>query len=101
MIPGGLHADLVGVEFVLRDFSVVSPEWGEDGKTQHVAVAEGWVVKVLNVVIGDGVDDLSAEGFVDFIVGAEDGACSCVKAIELAVRPAGCSRMGAGLLGGI
>ncbi len=81
-IPGGLHADLVGVEFVLRDFAVVSPEVGEEGETRHVAVAEGGVVEVLNVVIGDGVNDLSAEGFVDFVVGAEDGARSCVKAIE-------------------
>ena len=32
-MPGGLHSELVGVEFVLRDFAVVVPEVGEEGKT--------------------------------------------------------------------
>jgi hypothetical protein len=82
-IPRGLHSELVGVEFVLRDFAVVSPEVGKEGETGDVSVSEGRIVQVLDVVIGDGVDDLSTEGFVDFVVGAEDGASSGVNAIEL------------------
>ena len=34
-------------------------------------------------MVGDGVDDLSAEGFVYFVVGAEDGAGRGVQAVEL------------------
>ena len=77
-----MHSELVGVEFVLRDFTVVGPEVSEEGQTRDVTISKGGIVEVLDVVVSDGVDDLSAESFVDFVVGAEDGAGGGVEAVE-------------------
>ena len=81
-IPRCMHAKLVGVQFVLRNFTVVGPEMGEDGEAGDMAIAEGGIVKILNVVVGDGCDDLGAKSLVDFVVGSEDGAGASVDAVE-------------------
>ena len=81
-VPRCMHAELVGIQFVLRDLAMVGPKMGEDGEAGHVTVAEGGVIEVLNVVIGNCGDDLGAEGLVDFVVGAKDGAGASVDAVE-------------------
>ena len=82
-VPRCVYAELVGVELVLSDFAVVGPEVREEVEAGDMAVAEGGVVEVFDIVISDGCDDLGAKGLVYFVVGAKDGACCRVKAVEL------------------
>ena len=81
-VPWGLHAELIGVELILGDFSVVRPKVSEEGEARHVAVSESGIVEVLDVVICDGVENLRAEGFIDFIVRAENGAGNDVETVD-------------------
>ena len=80
-VPWGLHAELIGVELVLGDFAVLGPKMSEEGEARHVAVS-GIVEVVLNVLICDGVDNLRAECFVDFIIRAENGAGNDVETVD-------------------
>ena len=77
-----MHTELVSVELVLGYLAVVGPEMSEDSKAGDVAVSERGIVKVFDVVIGDSVDDLRAEGLVDFIVSAENGAGDAVETVK-------------------
>ena len=38
-VPCGLHSELIGVELVLGDFSVVGPKMSEEGEARYVAVS--------------------------------------------------------------
>ena len=56
-------------------FFMVGPQMGQELETGDVSISEGCVVEVLDVVIGDGLNDLGAKCFVHFVVRAEDRAC--------------------------
>ncbi len=47
-----------------------------------MAVSERGIVEVLDVVIGDGIENLRAEGFVHFVISAENRACYDVETVE-------------------
>ncbi len=47
-----------------------------------MAVSESVIVEVLDVVIRDGIDNLRAEGFVDYVMGAQHGADDDLETVE-------------------
>ena len=81
-IPWCLHAELIFIKLILRDFTVVGPEVGKDVETGDMSISKSGIVEVFDVMIGDGIDDLGTKGLVDFVVSAEDRACDEVEAID-------------------
>ncbi len=47
-----------------------------------MVVSESGIVEVLDVMFGDGVNNLRVEGFVNFVIGVENGAGNDVETVE-------------------
>jgi hypothetical protein len=61
--------------FASNSSCVILPWLAQMWVRSSVAVGEGCVVEVFDTVDSDDGNDLGAESFVNFVVGAKDGAC--------------------------